>query len=138
MKIDIKHVEKSRGLIFRKTLHGVALTVQFSEEERQIIKQRRLQNDIILERGVPADVDAQKVQNRGLAKSLATAALKGRDALHYDLTINKLLSGTDTFFFETPLEAKSYEADLREKLPQFKSYILENAEIEQKSDSFEL
>lgn len=138
MKIDIQHVEKSQGLIFRKTLHGVALTVQFNEEERQIIKQRRLQDDVILERDIPADVDPAKIEKRGMAAKLATVALKGRDALHYHLTINRLLSGTDTYFLSTPAEAKGYEADLREKLPLLKAYILDNAEIEQKSDSFEL
>jgi hypothetical protein len=138
MKVDIQHVEKSQGLIFRKTLHGVALTVRFSEEERQIIQQRRLQNQMILERDIPADVNPEKVANRGLVKSLATAAINGRDSLHYHLTIGKLINGTDTYFFDTPLEAKEYEAELRERLPKFKEYLTENAGIDQKSDSFEL
>ena len=73
-----------------------------------------------------------------MMKKLATAAIKGVDGLHYHLTINKLINGTDTYFFETPLEAKEYDATLREKLPQLKEYILGNAEIEQKSDTFEL
>jgi hypothetical protein len=38
----------------------------------------------------------------------------------------------------TPLQAKEYEARLREQLPVLKDYIVENEGVEQKSDSFEL
>jgi hypothetical protein len=138
MKVDIKHVEKSQGLVFRKTLHGIALTVTFTEEEKQIVRQRGLERQTILERDPPADVDADKHANRGLVKKLATAAISGIDANHFGLTIGKLMKGTDTYFVRTPLEAKQYEEDLRENLPVLKSFITENAGIEQKSDSFEL
>ena len=58
MKIDIKPVEKSKGLVFKKTLHGVELSVQFSNEELAIIDERKLELTILMERGIPADVDA--------------------------------------------------------------------------------
>lgn len=138
MKVDIQHVEKSQGLVFRKKLHGVALTVSFSQEELQIINERKLAKDRIIERGVPADVDAHKHANKGLGAKLVTAVVKGTDALTFDLTIAKLMKGTDTFFFETPLEAKGYEQEVREAMPRLKAYIVENAGIEQKSDSFDL
>ena len=138
MKIDIEHVEKSQGMVFKKTLHGVAINVQFNEEERQIIEQRGLQRQSILDRDAPAEVDAEKHANRGVAKKLVTAAVSGLDANHFDLTIGKLMKGTDTYFMHTPLQAKEYEDELRERLPLLKNYIMGNAEIEQKSDSFEL
>jgi hypothetical protein len=138
MKIDIKHVEKSQGLVFKKTFHGVALTVQFSEEENAIINQRKLGRTILIERDVPADQNAEKHQNRGIVSKLATAALKGADANHFDLTIGKLQAGTDTYYLPTPLAAKEYEAVLRNRLPDLKAHIMGNAEIERKSDSFEL
>ena len=138
MRIDIQHVEKSKGLVFRKTLHGVALTVQFSGEEEAIIKTRRLGNDVIVERGAPADVDAEKHASRGLMKKIATAAVKGMDGNNFHLTATKLMRGTDTYFFNTPLEAKEYEEHIREVLPNFKEHLLGNAEIANKSDSFEL
>ncbi len=138
MKVDIQHVEKSKGMVFKKKLHGVALTITFSEEEKAIIEQRKIGGDIIVERGVPADVDVDKHENRGLMKRVATAAVKGADANHFHLTFNKLLRGTDTYFFETPLEAKEYEQVLREKLPEAKEYIMANQAIDQKSDTFEL
>lgn len=138
MKVDIKHVEKSQGLIFKKTFHGVALTVTFSEEEKQIVKKRGLEMQSIFDRDPPADVDADKHAQRGLAAKLVTAAVKGRDANGFWLTINKLMKGTDTYYLRTPIEAKQYEVELRERLPVLKEYIQENAGVEQKSDSFEL
>ena len=138
MRVEIKHVEKTQGLIYRKTLHGVALTVTFSEEEREIIKARRLERTCIIERGAPADVDAEKHARRGLTRKLATVATGGYDALNFDLTIAKLLRGTDTYYFDKPIEAKEYEAEIRERLPTLKSYIQENEGVAEKSDSFEL
>lgn len=138
MKVDIKHVEKSKGMLSRKTLHGVALSVTFSDEELSIIRDRRLDHDIIVERGVPADVDEYKHANRGMTRKLMTAAVNGRDANHFHLTVGKLVRGTDTYFFDTPLEAKEYTEHLREALPKFKAYIMENAGIDEKSSSFEL
>lgn len=138
MKVDIRHVEKTHGLVFRKTLHGVALTVTFSEEERHIIRARRLERVCIIERGAPAGVNPERHANRGVTRKLATAAVGGYDALTFDLTIGKLVKGTDTYYFHKPIDAKEYEAELRDSMPKLKAYIAENAEIEQKSDSFEL
>lgn len=139
MKVNIQHVEKSKGAIFKKKLHGVALTVTFSEEEAAIINERKLHHDIILERGYPADVDPEKHARRGLVKLAATAAISGRDANHFHLTLGKLMSGTDTYYFDTPLEAKQYEQLLKdETLPDAKAYIMGNQTTGTSGDSFEL
>lgn len=138
MKVTIRHVEKSKGLIFQKKLHGVELSVVFSEEEKAIIEKRSIGGDILLERGVPADVDAEKHANRGLTKIVATAVIAGKDANHFHLTFNKLLRGTDTYFFDTPIEAKEYEELLKtDTLPNAKAYIVGN-ETTGTGDSFEL
>ena len=137
MKVSIHHSEKTQGLVFKKTLHGVELFIQFSEEEKAIITERKLEGDIVVERGAPADIDAEKHANRGLTKRIATAMISGADANHFDLTIGKLLKGTDIFFFTTPAEAKEYEAILHEELPKLKAYIVEN-EGTGKGSSFEL
>lgn len=138
MKITIKHEEKSQGLVFKKKLHGVALTVIFSEEEKAIIRERELTRVILLERGAPADVDAEKHANRGLARKLATAAIAGIDANNFDITFGKLLADTDRYWFDTPIEAKDYEAMLKsDTLPTAKSYIEGNAETGT-GDTFEL
>lgn len=138
MKVDIKNVEKKTGGFFsKKTLHGIALNVTFSEEEQAIIKERRLEGDVILEREHSADVDVEKEANRSLVGKIAKAAMQGTDSFTPHLTIHKLLAGTDTHFFDTPLEAKEYTDKLKETLPGFKNYIMENAEAGQ-DDSFEL
>ena len=138
MKVDIKNVEKRVGKMLRKrTLHGVALTVTFSEEESAIITERKLQKDVILERPPSADMNVEKELNRSMVGKLAKLAIQGTDGFTPNLTISKLLAGTDTHYYETPLEAKNYADELREKLPEFKAYIMENAEVGQ-DDSFEL
>lgn len=138
MKIDIKPVEKSKGLVFKKTLHGVELSVQFSNEELAIIDERKLSHMILLERGAPADVDAEKHANRGLIKLAATAALKGRDANDFHLTFATLLRGPDTYFFDTPVESKMYIDELKsDVLPLAKNFLEGNKDTAD-SDSFEL
>lgn len=139
MKIDIKPVEKNHGGLFRKrTLHGVELTVLFSDEEQAIIQQRKLESIALMERGVPADVDEEKIANRGLVKKLAIAATSGADALGFNLTFRKLLRGSDTYFFETPIEAKHYiEALKSDTLPTAKAYLEGNKDAAS-ADSFEL
>ena len=138
MKIDIKPVEKSTGMIFKKVLHGVELSVLFSEEEKAIIAARALERTVLRERGAPADIDADKHANRGLARKLVTAAVAGRDANNFHLTFGKLLRGGDVYFFETPIEAKDYINELKsEVLPLAKAYLEGNKEAAS-SDSFEL
>lgn len=138
MKINISHKEKKQGLVFKKTLHGVALDVAFSDEERAIIDERELSRVILMERDVPADVDEEKHANRGLARKLATAAVSGVDANHFHLTFNKLLRGTDEYFFDTPIEAKGYADELKtDILPLAKAY-LEGNKTTGEGDSFEL
>ncbi len=126
------------GMIFKKVLHGVELSVMFSEEEKAIIADRKLDRTILRERDAPADVDAEKHANRGLARKLVTAAVAGRDANNFHLTFGKLLRGADIYFFETPIEAKDYIAELKsEVLPLAKAYLEGNKEAAS-SDSFEL
>lgn len=138
MKVDIKPVEKTLGMIRKTTLHGVELTVIFSEEEKAVIEERGLFRVTLMERDVPADVDPEKVANRGLVKKIAIAAVSGTDALTYDLTFMTLLNGTDTYYFFTPLDAKAYIAELKEDiLPKTKQYLELNAEAASE-DSFEL
>ena len=137
MKVDIKHVEKSQGLVFKKKFHGVALTVTFNEEEKAIIEKRKIGLDIILERDTPADVDGEKHESRGMMGKIGTAMLKGKDANHFHLTLNKLLKGTDTYWVATPADAKGYEQDLRQRLPVIKDFIMENANAGE-GGSFEL
>lgn len=141
MKVSITHHEKTTGMLRKKTLHGVQVLVEFSEEERSVIEARDLRYDIVLERGHSADVSDGKAMakdNRGLGRKLLTAAVSGKDANWTDLTINKLMQGPDLYFVTTPLEAKTYEDMLKDGLVKLKGYIEGNQDVEETSTSFEL
>ena len=141
MKVSIEHKEKTIGVLRRSTLHGVQVHIQFSEEELAVIETRGLKYDTVLERGYSADVSdskAIKQESRGLGRRLLNAAVNGADANTTNLTINKLMNGADLYFLETPLEAKTYEEMLKDKLVLLKDYILGNEGVEEKSTSFEL
>lgn len=141
MKVNIEHKEKTTGVLRRTTLHGVEVRIGFSEEELGVIEARDLKYDVVLERGHSADVSdtkAMKQENRGLGRALLNAAVNGKDANTTHLTINKMMKGPDLYFLSTPLEAKEYEAALKEKLVQLKGYIVENEGVEEKTSSFEL
>lgn len=141
VKVSIEHKEKNIGMFGRTTLHGVEVHVQFNEEERSVIEGRKLHYDIVLERGYSADISdgkAMKQENRGLGRKLLNAAVNGADANTTNLTINKLMKGVDLFFLKTPLEAKTYEVELKERLLQLKGYIVGNEGVEDKTSAFEL
>ena len=138
MKVEVSHEEKKQGLVFKKSLHGVKLFVLFNNEEKAIIEARNLGPAILMERDVPADVDAEKIANRGVVTRIAIAATSGVDALNYNLTFNKLLKGPDLYFFDTPIEAKDYSEELQKSiLPLTKAYLEGNKETGEIA-SFEL
>jgi hypothetical protein len=141
MKVQINHVEKKTGMIRKTTHHGVSVRVTFDATETAIIKERKLERDVILERGYSSDVsdsNIEKAETRSLGRALFTAAVSGRDALTTHLTINKLMTGEDVFYLGTPMEAKAYEEELKGCLVKCKGWIVGNESVEQKSDTFEL
>lgn len=141
MKVTINHVQKTSGLIRKTTFHGVAVSVSFSAEELAVIQERQLEKDVVLERGYPADMSdgqIEKHENKGLGGKLLKAAVSGSDALHFHLTVNKLMKGEDVYFLGSPMEAKGYEDELKEKLVMLKGWIVGNAEVEKETATFEL
>lgn len=141
MKVTINHVQKTTGLIRKTEHHGVSVQVAFNAEELAIIRQRQLEKDVVLERGYPSDMSdgaIDKHESKGLGRKLLTAAVSGTDALHFHLTVNKLMRGKDVYFLSTPVEAKEYEAALKDGLVKLKGWIEGNAEVEQETTSFEL
>lgn len=127
MRVNIEHKETTTGLIFRKGVHSVVLTVSFTEEERAVIHKHRLQDTIIVERRLPnfrlKGMDRETYENL-------------KDTYH--LKISNLLKGPDTWTVETPLDAKVYDEEVRAALPRLKSYIEGNATPVKKSETFEL
>lgn len=119
MRVTIAHSQKTTGLIFRTTYHVVETTVEFTDEELDVIQERKLSSIIVMERRPPSD------SNERLRRD-------------YDLKIGNLTRGTDSYALDTPVEAKNYDHELRGRLKVLKDYIDGNAEVVPGSDTFEL
>lgn len=110
MRVSITHQIVCKGLIFRKTYHEVQLTVAFTHEEKQIIRQRDLLNTKLVDRR-PAD-----------AKNDA------RDE-KFELRVEHLMDGqVDNFLCATPSKSKIYEETLLAAMAQMKAWLDDNAE----------
>ena len=124
MRVNIAHSEKQQGLLRKTTYYVVTLDVQFSEEEKQIIKEAGIEDELIIERTVSADKNAAKYD--------------GIEDI-WNLTIKDLLqSKPDVYAFFTPADAKLYEEQIREQMPKLKQYIEINTKDGMDDTSFEL
>ena len=134
MRVELEHVEKTVGFLSRQRLHGVRLTVQFSEEELHIIENRKLQSTIVAERPPSADLR--------LRESDYTLNRNGDVVLcnpeEFFLHIYDLMAGGETYWVETPADAKLYEEILTEQLPRLKEFIAENEGVTEKKKILEL
>ena len=111
MRVTISHNDLRKGFLFRKTYYDVRLTVAFSHEEKQIIRQRNLADTKLLDRRP------------------ATARVDDRDQ-KFELRLSDLMDGrTDCFLCATPSKAKIYEEDLLRMLAQVKLWVTDNAEV---------
>lgn len=124
MKVDIEHREgkKKIGLFKSVDVYYVLLTVEFSNEEKATIKKRKLEQRVVLERRPPF--------YRGNKDDTIADV--------YDITIGRLLEGTNTYGLPSPSDAKDYEAELLPKLQRLKAFIIENTEVETHKKTFEL
>ncbi len=101
----------------QKSYHTVSIAIDFSEEEKHIIKSNRLEDRIIFER--PLDALRQKSSS---------------DRTYYEsrpqgfwLSIRSVLDGTpDVYHAETPADARAYEQELESKLPMLKEFLEAN------------
>lgn len=110
MRVKITHHEVREGVIFRRTFHEVHTRVDFTHEERQIIRQRGLKEALVLERR-PADA-------------------RDDDPNHwFELRLHHLLERKpDKFRCATPSEAKIYEEALVASLRGVKLWLDDNAD----------
>ncbi|WP_299771247.1 hypothetical protein [uncultured Tateyamaria sp.] len=111
MRIKINHTTKQVGLLFKKTFIEVAVTVLFSHEETQIIRQRNL------------------VKTKLMTRRPATAKVDDHDE-PFELKVQDILNGkTDRFLLSDPAAAKRYQETLLETLAQLKLWISDSAEL---------
>ena len=127
MRVSIQHNQKSSGWIFKQPYIEVATSVAFSEEELAIIRSKKLQKFVLLERGPDFIVCKRFENDQAYLNSLSG----------FEMSVAKLMKGTDTFNCETAVHAKNYEAQVTEALKTLKEFIVGNAQVAQ-SKSFEL
>ena len=110
VRVAISHHDVRLGFLFKKTFYQVQLSIAFTHEEKQIIRQRRLAETKLLDRRP------------------ATAKVDDRDE-KFELRLSDLIDGrTDAFLCATPSKAKIYEEDLLKVMAQVKLWISDNAE----------
>jgi len=110
MRIAIKHQTVRQGLLFKTTYHEVRLTVLFTHEELQIIRQRKL------------------LETKLMDRRPATAKVDDRDS-KFELSVGDIVNGkTDRFLCATPSASKIYEERLLDTLQQLKLWISDNAD----------
>jgi hypothetical protein len=110
MRVKIEHAELRVGFVLKSVVHEVHLTVDFTHEEKQIIRQRNLTDQVLVERW-PAD------------------ARPDDDPDWYHLKVGHLFERKpDRFRCKTPSDAKIYEANLTQALHQMKLWLDDNAE----------
>lgn len=109
MRVSIEHHTVQRGWLFKRTFYAVDCTIHFTHEETQIIRGRKLEKSVLLERRP------------------ATAKVDDRDE-KFTLTVATLQRGTDRFLAANPGHAKLYQQELLGALEQLKSWLMVNAE----------
>jgi len=110
MRITLDHQTVRKGWILKTTYYAVDLSVAFTHEEKQIIRQRGLLKTKLADRRP------------------ATAKVDDRDE-KFELRVEHLLEGrSDRFLCATPSKAKIYEEDLLAMLQQMKLWLTDNAE----------
>lgn len=120
MKVDIENGTTTTGLLFKKTFYSVKLKVELNEEEKAIIKERKLKDYVILELPEPASFEAKN------------------NNWHNNLTYNSLISGEHYHDLLTPFDAKQYQEELVESLKQAKGFLLANASHDIGTTSIEI
>lgn len=105
MRVEIKPRAHTRGILRKRKCYFVKVWVQFSEEERAIIKENNLEEDVVVERMKPG--------------------FRGR-TVEVPLTFRTLMAGSDTFPAATRLEASNYIDLLKESLTTAKQYLEAN------------
>src|SRR5580693_1655709 len=102
MEVTITHSSKIEGLMRKVEYYDVTISVHFSEDEYAVIQRYELGHVLVLERKPPANMRSRS-QETGV----------------WDLKLANL--SRNTYSCATPLEAKNYDAELRDALPKLKA-----------------
>jgi hypothetical protein len=125
MRVSIEHGQKTTGLFSRTTWYTIKTVVQFTPEEKDVIKRAKLKDSVLLER-----------VNERQAKGLSNAEFETLKH-HYYLRVRDLIAG-DVFEVATPVEAKAYEEELKEALNNLKAHLEANETAPSGRQTFDL
>jgi len=109
MRVSIEHGTVRQGLLFKTTYYSVDLVVHFSHEETQIIRQRKLERAVLLNRR-PANAKVDDRDDR------------------FTLTVGHVVKGRDQYLAANPAAAKAYQAQLLAALEELKDWLSLNAD----------
>lgn len=118
MQVWIRHREKTRGLLRPIRQIEVSVSVQFSEVEQFVIRQRQLEDFIVLKR----EPDRLTVRRRAF---FTKRSKDGFDLLVADLSRHR----SNRFLCDTPAHAKAYEHALADGLQKLKLFISDNESV---------
>lgn len=111
MRVKIEHEPQRIGWPFKKSCHEVHLTVDFTHEEKQIIRLRELLEHPIMDR---MPFDAKPDDNPDW----------------FALKVGHLLTRRpDKFRCRTPSDAKRYAVELQSVLQQLHDWLADNADL---------
>lgn len=105
----------------------ISLKVEFSEEEKRIIADAKIEKVIILERKPSVHIKAN------------FEGIEDVWFITYDKLLYKQSKGeADEYCVLSPVDARIYDEELKKALREAKDYLEANRNIEQKSTTFEL
>ena len=120
MRVTIDHSEFKEGLIFKTRYHAVDVKVEFNEEEKAIVKKNQMADLVLLER--------------------TNEAHRGPKDEHYSVEVQLkafMKRKPDRHVVKDPLEAREYDAIVREVLGNLKEHLVAGGEPLE-SSTFEL
>ena len=110
MRVSVSHNTIRKGFILKTTYYEVELHVAFTHEEKQIIRQRKLEKTKLMDRRP------------------ANAKNDARDE-KFELRVEHLMGEyPDRFLCATPSQSKIYEDNLLDAMAQLKLWLDDNAE----------
>ena len=120
MQVSFEHKEVTEGFFKKNIYIEVLATVKFSDDELNIIQNRKLKDFAVWDR--PPDYIGVR-RDAALVHQIVEA---GR----YRLTIGKLMKGKpDSYTCASVVHSKNYEQELTAKLKQAKDFIVGNSEV---------
>lgn len=121
MKVDIKNRHERTGMLRKTDHYFVDVTVHFTEEEKQLIKQHNYGNQLLVQR---INKQTEKEGPSGLMGSVALMAKTAAFGLNDGhLRVHLLLKGTDSHSLPDPLSAREYQAEVMESLRNLKAHL---------------